>query len=44
MVEARMTKAVTNENSVTDFDSLRIVKSVDRQMYISDTDKEEGHR
>jgi predicted class III extradiol MEMO1 family dioxygenase len=44
MVEARMTKAVTNENSETGFGSLRIVKGVDRQIYISDTDMEEGHR
>jgi len=44
MVEARMTKAVTNENSETSFGSLRIVKGVDRLIYISDTDMEEEHR
>jgi len=44
MVEGRMTKAVVNENSKTGFDSLRIVKGVDRLIYISDTDMEEGHR
>jgi len=34
MVEARMTKAVANENSKTCFGSLRIVKGVDRLIYI----------
>jgi len=44
MVEGRMTKAVANENSKTGFGSLRIVKGVDRLIYISDTDMEEGHQ
>jgi hypothetical protein len=39
-----MTKAVTCENSETGFGSLRIVKGVDRLIYISDTDMEQGHR
>jgi hypothetical protein len=39
-----MTKAATYENTETGFDSLRIVKGVDRLIYISDTDMEEGHR
>jgi len=44
MVEARMVKAVTNENSEIGFGSLRIFKGVDRLIYISDTDMEEGDR
>jgi hypothetical protein len=44
MVEARMTKAVTNENSEIRFGSLRIVNGMDCLIYISDTDMEEGHR
>jgi hypothetical protein len=39
-----MTKTVTCENSETGFGSLRIVNGVDRLIYISDTDMEEGHR
>jgi len=31
-------------NSETDLNSLRIVKVVDRLIYISDTDMEKGHR
>jgi len=42
MVEGKNDKAVTNENSETGFGSLRIVKGVDRLIYISDTDIEEG--
>jgi hypothetical protein len=44
MVEARMTKAVTNENSESGLGSLRIVKGMDRLIYINHTDMEEGHR
>jgi len=44
MVEGMDDKAVTYVNSETDFGSLRIVKGVDRLIYISDTDMEEGHR
>jgi len=32
------------KNSETGFDRLRIVKGVDRLIYISDTDLEEGHQ
>jgi hypothetical protein len=39
-----MTKAVTYENSETGLGSLRVVKGVDRLIYISDTNMEEGHR
>jgi len=39
-----MTKAVKYENSETGFGSLRIVKGVDRLIYINNTDTEEGHR
>jgi hypothetical protein len=39
-----MTKAVTYENTETSFGSLTIVKGVDRLIYISDTDMEEGHQ
>jgi hypothetical protein len=42
MVEAGITKAVTNENSKSDFDSHRIVNGVEHLIYRSDTDKEEG--
>jgi len=44
MAEGKDDKAVTNVNSETGFDSLTIVKDVDRLIYISDTDMEEGHR
>jgi hypothetical protein len=44
MVEARMTKAVTYENSETGFGSLKIVKGVDRLIYVSDTVMEKGHQ
>jgi hypothetical protein len=44
MVEARMKEAVTNENFETGFGSLRIVKDVDRLIYICNTNMEEGHR
>jgi hypothetical protein len=44
MVESKDIKGVTHENSETDFGSLRIVKSVDHLIYISDTNMEEGHR
>jgi hypothetical protein len=44
MVEGKDDKAVTYVNSETRFGSLRIVKGVDRLIYISDTDTEEGHR
>jgi len=44
MVEGKDVKVVMNENSETGFASLRIVKGVDRLIYISDTDMEEGHR
>jgi len=43
MVEGKNDMAVTNENSETDFDSLRLVKGVDCLIYISNTDIEEGH-
>jgi hypothetical protein len=43
MVEGKVDKAVTNGNAKTGFDSLRIVKGVDRVRYISDTDMKEGH-
>jgi len=44
MVEGKNDEAVMNENSETGFDHLRIVESVDRLIYISDTDREEGHQ
>jgi len=44
MVEGKDDEAVTYENSETGFGSLRIVKDVDRLIYISDTNMEEGHR
>jgi len=44
MVEARMTKAIMNENSKIGFGNLRIGKGVDRLVYISDSDMEEGDR
>jgi hypothetical protein len=42
MVEAGMTQAVTNENSETDFDSLRMVHGVDCLIYISNSIMYEG--
>jgi len=44
MVKERMTKAVMNENPETGFGSPRIVKGVDRLIYISNTDMGKGHR
>jgi len=44
MVEGKDDKAVTCLNSETGFGSLRIVKGVDRLLYISDADMEEGHQ
>jgi hypothetical protein len=43
-LKARMTTAVTYENSEIGFGSLRTVKAVDHVIYISDTDMVEGHR
>jgi hypothetical protein len=43
MVEGKNDTAVTYENSETGFGSSRIVKGIDRLIYISDTDMEEGH-
>jgi len=43
MVEGKDDEAVMNVNSETGFGSLRIVKRVDRLIYISYTDMEEGH-
>jgi len=42
MVEGKDDKIVMNENSEIGFGSLRIVQDVDRLIYISDTDIEEG--
>jgi len=44
MVEGKDDKAVTYVNTETGFGSLRIVKGVDRLIYISNTNMEEGHR
>ena len=44
MVEGKDHKAVMYVNSEIGFGSLRIVKGMDRLIYISDTDMEEGHR
>jgi len=44
MVDAKDEKAVTYVNSEIGLGSLRIVKGVDRLIYISDTDMAEGHR
>jgi hypothetical protein len=44
MVESKDDKGSTYGNSETGFGSLRIVKSVDSLIYISDTDMEEGDR
>jgi len=43
MVEGKDDEAVMYVNSETGFDSLTIVKGVDRLIYISNTDMEEGH-
>ena len=43
MVESKDDKAVTYVKSETGFGCLRIVKGVDRLIYSSDTDMEEGH-
>jgi hypothetical protein len=43
MVESKDDKAVTCENSETGFGSHRIVKGVDRLIYIDNPDLEEGH-
>jgi len=43
MVEVKDEQAVTYVDSETGFGCLRIVKEVDRLIYISDTDMEEGH-
>jgi hypothetical protein len=44
MVEGKDDEAVTYVNSERGSDSLRIVKSVNRLIYISDTDMEEGYQ
>jgi len=44
MVEGKDDEAVRYVNSETGFGSLRIVKSVECLIYISDTNMEEGHR
>ena len=44
MVEGKNDKAVMYVNSETGFGSLRIVKGVDRLIYITNTDMEEGYR
>jgi hypothetical protein len=44
MVEGKDDVAVTYVNSKTGSDSLRIVKGVDRLIYISNTEVEEGHQ
>jgi len=44
MVEGKDDTAVMYVNSETGSASLRIVKGVDRQIYNSNTDMEEGHR
>jgi len=44
MVERKDDMAVTYVKSETGSGSLRIVKGVDRLIYISDTDMEEGHQ
>jgi len=43
MVEHKDDNTVTYVNSEIDFGSLRIVKGVDRLIYISDTDMEEEY-
>jgi len=44
MVEGKDDEEVTYVNFEMGFGSVRIVKGVDRLIYISDTDMEEGHR
>jgi len=44
MVEAKDDEAVMYVNSEAGFRSLRIANGVDRLIYISNTDMEEGHR
>jgi len=44
MVECKDDKGSTYENSETDLGSLRIIKGLDRLIYIRDTDMEEGDR
>jgi hypothetical protein len=44
MVEGKDDVAVTYVNSKTGSDSLRIVKGVNRLIYISNTEVEEGHQ
>jgi hypothetical protein len=44
MVEGKSDNAVTYVNSETGFGRLRIVMGVDRLIYISDTDIEDGHQ
>jgi len=44
MVEGNDVQSGMYVNSETGFASRRIVKGVDRLLYISDTDMEEGHR
>jgi len=44
MVEGKDDKAVVYVYSETGFGSLRIVQGVDRLIYISNTDREEGNR
>ena len=44
MVDGKDDEAVMNVKSETGFDSPRIVKGVDRLIYISDTDMKEGDR
>jgi len=44
MVEFKDNEVITDVNSETCFGSLRIVHGVDHQVYISDTDMEEGHQ
>jgi hypothetical protein len=44
MIKTKDEEGVTYANSETGFGSLRIVKDVDRLIYISDTEMEKGHR
>ena len=44
MVQGKDDEAVTYVNAKTGIGSLRIVKGVNRLIYISDTDMEKGHR
>jgi len=43
MVQGKNDEVLTYENSITGFGSLRIIKSADRLIYISDTNMEEAH-